>query len=244
MMTENSQNMQPRDIVVLYNKLVCMTDNKIVYIFSRLTVIKNLRLQNSSTSSGSRKGKPIPLQAWTGPEGSRKLSPQIPRQSAHEGCKAVSPMHRPPLHPRKYSWYSLLLEDESTPGPQCSREDYVNGKFEQYHRESNPRPSSMKHDASTNCTPHAPSISSSSSSSCHQEHRAFVKDLNLSLLPTNLLTSLHVLPHFLSSSNTVLFEFCFGPPQTVLVVQSLACWPLAPKFAGSNPAEAVGFLQA
>jgi hypothetical protein len=24
----------------------------------------------------------------------------------------------------------------------------------------------------------------------------------------------------------------------------LACWPLVPKFAGSNPAEAVGFLKA
>jgi hypothetical protein len=42
---------------------------------------------------------------------------QILRQSAHEGGKVVSPMHRPPLPPRKYSWYSFLLEAESTPGP-------------------------------------------------------------------------------------------------------------------------------
>jgi len=28
--------------------------------------------------------------------------------------------------PRKYSWYSFLLEAESTPGPQCGRKDYVN----------------------------------------------------------------------------------------------------------------------
>jgi hypothetical protein len=34
---------------------------------------------------------------------------QISRQSAHEGGKVVSPMHRPPLPPRKYSWYSFLL---------------------------------------------------------------------------------------------------------------------------------------
>jgi hypothetical protein len=33
---------------------------------------------------------------------------QISRQSAHEGGKVVSP--------RKYSWYSFLLEAESTPG--------------------------------------------------------------------------------------------------------------------------------
>jgi len=31
--------------------------------------------------------------------------------------------------PRKYSWYSFLLEAESTPGPQCGRKDYVNEKF-------------------------------------------------------------------------------------------------------------------
>ena len=35
---------------------------------------------------------------------------QISRQSAHEVDKVVSPTHRPPLPPRKYSWYSFLLE--------------------------------------------------------------------------------------------------------------------------------------
>jgi hypothetical protein len=39
---------------------------------------------------------------------------QISRQSEHEGDKVVSPMHRLPLLPRKYSWYSFLLEAEST----------------------------------------------------------------------------------------------------------------------------------
>ena len=41
---------------------------------------------------------------------------QISRQSAHEGGKVVSRTHRPPLLPRKYSWYSFLLEAESIPG--------------------------------------------------------------------------------------------------------------------------------
>jgi hypothetical protein len=41
---------------------------------------------------------------------------QISRQSAHEAGKVVSPTHRPSLPPRKYSWYSFLLEAESTPG--------------------------------------------------------------------------------------------------------------------------------
>jgi hypothetical protein len=42
---------------------------------------------------------------------------QISRQSVHEGGKVVSPKHRPHLPPRKYSWYSFLLEAESTLGP-------------------------------------------------------------------------------------------------------------------------------
>ena len=35
---------------------------------------------------------------------------QIWRQSAHEGGKFVRLTHRPPLPPRKYSWYSFLLD--------------------------------------------------------------------------------------------------------------------------------------
>ena len=35
---------------------------------------------------------------------------QISRQSAHKSVSVVSLKHRPPLHARKYSWYSFLLE--------------------------------------------------------------------------------------------------------------------------------------
>jgi len=35
---------------------------------------------------------------------------QISRHSAHEVGKVVSPTHRPPLPPRKYPWYTFLLE--------------------------------------------------------------------------------------------------------------------------------------
>jgi len=38
-------------------------------------------------------------------------APRISRQSAHEVGKAVSLTHRPPLLPRRYHWYSFLLED-------------------------------------------------------------------------------------------------------------------------------------
>jgi hypothetical protein len=39
---------------------------------------------------------------------------QISRQSVYEGGKVDSPTHRSPLPPGKYSWYSFLLEAEST----------------------------------------------------------------------------------------------------------------------------------
>jgi hypothetical protein len=41
-------------------------------------------------------------------------APRISTQSAREGGKVVSPI---PLPPRRYPWYSFMLEVESTPGP-------------------------------------------------------------------------------------------------------------------------------
>jgi len=32
-------------------------------------------------------------------------------------------------HPTKYSWYSFLLEAESTPAPQCSQNDHIKRKI-------------------------------------------------------------------------------------------------------------------
>jgi len=63
------------------------------------------------------KGKAVPLQAWRGPEGSRKLRFPDYVITAQDGDKVVSLKHRPPLLPRKSSWYSFLLVAESTPGP-------------------------------------------------------------------------------------------------------------------------------
>ena len=60
--------------------------------------------------------KAVPLQAWSGPEGSRKLRYSDFMKAAQDGGKVVSLTHRPPLPPSKYTWYSFLLEAESTPG--------------------------------------------------------------------------------------------------------------------------------
>ena len=46
------------------------------------------------------KGKAVPLQAWSGPEGSRKLSFPDFMTTAQDGGKVVSLTHRPPLPPR------------------------------------------------------------------------------------------------------------------------------------------------
>jgi len=62
------------------------------------------------------KGKAVPLQAWTGPEGSRKLRfPDFVTTVLDGGTLSV--LAPAAFTPRKYSWYLFLLEAESTPGP-------------------------------------------------------------------------------------------------------------------------------
>ena len=70
------------------------------------------------------KGKAVPLQAWSGPECSRKLMFPDFMTTAKDGGKVVSLTHRPPLTLRKYTCYSFLLEAE------CDRKDYVTEKFQ------------------------------------------------------------------------------------------------------------------
>ena len=48
---------------------------------------------------GKGKGKAVPLQAWSGPEGCRKLMFPDFMTTAQDGGKVVSLTHRPPLHP-------------------------------------------------------------------------------------------------------------------------------------------------
>jgi hypothetical protein len=60
--------------------------------FSPTVTLYTINFQKSSLLK-----KAVPLQAWTGPQGSRRLGSQISRQSAHEGGEVVSLRHRPPL---------------------------------------------------------------------------------------------------------------------------------------------------
>ena len=63
------------------------------------------------------KRKAVPLQVWSGPEGSRKLRFPDFVTTAQDGGKAVTAYAPAAFTSRKCSWYSFLLEAESTPGP-------------------------------------------------------------------------------------------------------------------------------
>jgi hypothetical protein len=65
---------------------------------------------------GKGKGNAVPLQAWSGPEGSRKL--RFPDFMTTAQMLVVCQPYAPvAFTPSKYTWYSFLLEAESTPGP-------------------------------------------------------------------------------------------------------------------------------
>ena len=50
-----------------------------------------------TTDKNVIKGKAVPLQAWSGPEVSRKLKFPDFMTTAQDGGKVVSPTHQPPL---------------------------------------------------------------------------------------------------------------------------------------------------
>jgi hypothetical protein len=78
-----------------------------------------------STETGSRtsaafssmgKGKAIPLQALTGPEGSRSLRLPDFKTIGTWSWQGYQPYAPAAFTPRKYSWYSFLLEAQWTQG--------------------------------------------------------------------------------------------------------------------------------
>ena len=59
----------------------------------------SLRRKSHLKTEGKGKGKAVPLQAWSGPEGSTKLRFPDFMTTAQDGGKVVSLTHRPPLPP-------------------------------------------------------------------------------------------------------------------------------------------------
>ena len=54
---------------------------------------------SGENTRSKKKGKAVPLQAWSGPEGSKKLRFPDFMTTTQDGGKVVSPTHRPPLPP-------------------------------------------------------------------------------------------------------------------------------------------------
>jgi hypothetical protein len=54
---------------------------------------------SQNLGKGKGKGKAVPIQAWSGPEGSRKLRFPDYMTTAQDDGKVVSLTHRPPLPP-------------------------------------------------------------------------------------------------------------------------------------------------
>jgi hypothetical protein len=64
------------------------------------------------------KDKAIPVTGREGPEGCETSRlPHFLNSRLTDGGEVVSPTRQPPFTPQEDSWYSFLLEAESTPGP-------------------------------------------------------------------------------------------------------------------------------
>ena len=94
--------------------------------FEEANAVARIHGETNLKQKGSKKA--IPLQAWTGPEVSMRLRlPDFKTISTWRwwGCQPYAPAA---FTHRKYSWYSFLLETESTPGWNMSMKN-SNGNF-------------------------------------------------------------------------------------------------------------------
>jgi len=87
-------------------------------------------LQQLNHCATAVKGKAAPLQAWSGPEGSRKLRFPDFMTTAQDGVKVVSLTHRPPL---PQEMLLVLVSVRGCVDPRAivrSEGFYVNEKFQ------------------------------------------------------------------------------------------------------------------
>jgi len=72
----------------------------------------------------TNKVKVIPVQAWRSPQGSKRWRIPEVLYYRHMQVAMLPALHTRCLYPPgDITWYSFLLEDGSTPGPQCGRND-------------------------------------------------------------------------------------------------------------------------
>jgi len=72
---------------------------KVQFLLDRKFTASPIRRLIFQCFKGIKKGKAVPLQAWSGPEGSSKLRFPDFMTTAQYGGKVVSLKHRPPLPP-------------------------------------------------------------------------------------------------------------------------------------------------
>ena len=96
------------------------------------------------------KNKTIPLRAWTGPEGSRRLRLlDFKKKSARESGKVVSPTHRPPLPPANIPGTHFCQRLNQTQGHSAA------GRIMSM-KNSNPRASGLYRSALVKCATACP----------------------------------------------------------------------------------------
>jgi hypothetical protein len=109
--------------LIQQGRFAVFSNTKFVYTFYSRTVF---RMDSSYDSKRKEwplfnevksKSNAVPLQAWSGPDGSRRFKVPWFRDNGAEWWYVCQPYAPTAFTPRKYSWYSFLLEAESIPGP-------------------------------------------------------------------------------------------------------------------------------
>jgi hypothetical protein len=87
---------KPRNLQKQGNALPHIGECRALF-FSLERVFKDVPANENTMGYETVKGKAVPLQAWSGPEGSRKLRFLDYMTTAQDGGKVVSRTRRPPL---------------------------------------------------------------------------------------------------------------------------------------------------
>jgi hypothetical protein len=98
-----------------------------IVVFYLVNIHKNIIDSGTCIVANSGLKKTIPVQAWTGPLGFRRLrSPEF-LDSQHMKMVRLSVLCTGCLYPQGDSWFSFLLEAELTPELCCGQKDQVSG---------------------------------------------------------------------------------------------------------------------
>jgi hypothetical protein len=110
------ENPSNRELLVWIKQRNTSSTRNTSHMFFWQCVVHNLRCFRSTYIADIKvQGEAVPVEASHRSTGFQEV--KAPRQSAHEDGQVVRSTHQSPLPHRKYSWYSFLLEAESTSGP-------------------------------------------------------------------------------------------------------------------------------